>query len=446
VDRRREEARRMKKLLLIGLVTLSYWTGVGTAAAHPLGNFTINRFSRVETAGDRIYIRYVLDLAEIPTFQDVGRDIGSRDYTARIVRGVCLRVDGRAAALVPGQRRLLSRPGVGGLETRRFELILRGPRIAGPATVDYRDTTYASRIGWREIVTGDSPSRSHELRGYPSDLLESPLDVERVRATLAPNSAQPPRLALRPAQRPVAANGFAGVVDDDLSPAVVLTSFVLALFWGAAHALSPGHGKAIVAAYLVGTRGTTRHAVLLGLVVTITHTIGVFALGLVTLALSQFVVPEQLYPWLNLSSALLVVGVGLTVLRARRAHARAHRRGHEHAHHHHDHHPNRHDRGLRSLVATGVSGGILPCPTALVVLLAAISLHRVGYGVLLIVAFSAGLAATVTAIGIAAVGARHVFSRFQLDGPLVSALPAASALVVLVLGAAMTARALQPLM
>ena len=199
---------------------------------------------------------------------------------------------------------------------------------------------------------------------------------------------------------------------------------------------------------------------------TVTHTIGVFALGLVTLALSEFIVPEQLYPWLNLVSALLVVGVGHR--RPPRAGARlaARRRGAAHGHrttHHHHHHDHGHDHhhdhgghdhghghshvpqpgsGLRGLVAVGVSGGILPCPTALVVLLAAISLHRVGYGLLLIVAFSVGLAAVVTAIGLLAVGSRRVFDRVSFEGPLVRALPAVSAVVIVVLGVAMTLRAL----
>jgi ABC-type nickel/cobalt efflux system permease component RcnA len=267
-------------------------------------------------------------------------------------------------------------------------------------------------------------------------------------------------------------DGFAALIaEEELSAGVVLLSLVLALFWGAAHALTPGHGKAIVAAYMVGTRGTARHAFLLGGIVTVTHTIGVFALGLVTLALSEFIVPEQLYPWLNLVSALLVVAVGVAVLRVRalgwlRGGARPGRRPHHHHHHHGDHghgghhhhhhghggHDHDHEHGhshvpppgsgLRGLVAVGVSGGILPCPTALVVLLAAISLHRVGYGLLLIVAFSVGLAAVVTGIGLLAVGSRRVFDRVSFEGSLVRALPAVSAVVIVVLGVAMTLRAL----
>jgi nickel/cobalt transporter (NicO) family protein len=425
----------MKKLLLVCLAMLCYLAVAGSAAAHPLGNFTINHFSHVQVAGERVYVLYVLDLAEIPTFQDGRRGIGAVDYTARVIRGVELRVDGRRAKLATVARRLTQPAGTGGLRTTRFELILRGPRVAGPVRIDYRDRTYSGRIGWREIVIGDAPSRSHELREYPRDLLSSPLATTSVSATLDPNGDEQPKLGAPPAR--VEATGFAAVVDDDLSLTVVLASLALALFWGAAHALSPGHGKAIVAAYLVGTRGTARHAALLGLVVTVTHTVGVFTLGLVTLALSQFVVPEDLYPWLNLASALLVVAVGVTVLRARSAHARAHRHRHDHHHHHHEY-----EGGLRGLVATGVSGGILPCPTALVVLLAAISLHRVGYGLLLIVAFSLGLAATVTGIGIVATTARRFFARTSFEGRIVRLLPTASALVVLLLGIAMTLRAL----
>ncbi len=182
----------------------------------------------------------------------------------------------------------------------------------------------------------------------------------------------------------------------------MLAALAAALFWGAAHALSPGHGKAVVTAYLVGQRGTPWHAVLLGLIVTATHTIGVFTLGFVTLALSQFIVPDQLYPWLNLASGLLVVSIGASVLVARARHARAHSHGHEHHHHHHHDHADA-APSMRSLLAVGVSGGLLPCPSALVVLLAAISLHRIAFGLLLIVAFSAGLALSITVIGLVAV-------------------------------------------
>jgi ABC-type nickel/cobalt efflux system permease component RcnA len=172
--------------------------------------------------------------------------------------------------------------------------------------------------------------------------------------------------------------------------------------------------------------------------VTATHTIGVFALGLVTLALSAFIVPEQLYPWLNLVSGVLVVAIGATVFRSRFRH-----RGHTHDHHSHAPGPDPETGpSRRSLVAVGITGGLLPCPSALVVLLAAISLHRVAFGMLLIVAFSAGLALSITGVGLVAVYAKQIFKRASFEGRLVRLVPAASALVILVAGLAMTARAL----
>ena len=287
-------------------------------------------------------------------------------------------------------------------------------------------------------------------------------------ASVVPGSAAgtPPalatagQLAQRAAVRAVGDSGFAKlIVHDDLGAWFVVASLFIAFFWGAAHGLGPGHGKSIVAAYLVGSRGTARHALLLGGTVTITHTIGVFTLGLITLSLSQFIVPDQLYPWLNLASALLIVGVGVSVLRWRvadwhraRTHGHAHRDGHVHTHDHdhshgHDHghdHGHSHDGSLsiRGLLGVGISGGIIPCPTALVVLLAAISLHRVGYGLVLIVAFSLGLAATISGIGLLAIAAKGVFGRLDFERGAVRLLPAVSAIVVLGLGLVMTLRAL----
>jgi nickel/cobalt transporter (NicO) family protein len=412
------------------------------ANAHPLGNFTVNRFSRVEVAESRVYVDYVLDLAEIPTFQ--AGTIDARSFARRVARGARLTVHARRVRLVPVEWALAHPAGAGGLRTTRFEVILRGPKLAGHTGVVYRDRNYAGRIGWKEIVVGAAPSRSHELRAYPKGLLSSPLDVTTVRASLVPGTGPRTRpqvtrgAALRAPDR-VSDSGFASLVArDHVGGWVMLASLAAALFWGAAHALSPGHGKTIVTAYLVGQRGTPKHAALLGLIVTVAHTIGVFALGIVTLGLSRFIVPDQLYPWLNFVSGLLVVAIGASVLRARWLHRRAHRHGHDH-HHGHDH---EHGLSRRSLLAVGISGGLLPCPSALVVLLAAISLHRIGFGLLLIVAFSLGLALTITGIGLVAVLARSAFRRFSFHGRALSLLPAVSALVILAAGVAMTLHAL----
>ena len=175
---------------------------------------------------------------------------------------------------------------------------------------------------------------------------------------------------------------------------------------------------------------------------TVTHTVGVFALGFVTLLLSRFIVPETLYPWLTLVSGLLVVGVGATVLfsRARRRRPSPPPRPRARP----SSPPPDHDR--RGLLGVGVAAGLLPCPSALVVLLSAIALHRIGFGLALIVAFSVGLAATITSIGLVAVLAKRAFSRVSLDGPVVRLLPAASALVILAVGVGITLKALPAVM
>jgi ABC-type nickel/cobalt efflux system permease component RcnA len=409
------------------LVTLCYLlVPAAVAAAHPLGNFTMNRFARVEVAGDTLYVRYVVDMAEIPTLQGVRPRFD----------GLSVRVNGRTAPLRVIHTSLARPLGAAGLRTTRFEAILAGPRVHGAARVHVVDHTYAGRIGWKEIVVGaHTRSASDELRAYPNDLLRSPLDITHLTAQVAPTDEPAPTL-VGAAAAPHVTDGFASVIGrEHLSALVVLASLAAAVFWGAAHALSPGHGKTIVTAYLVGSRGTPAHAALLGLITTATHTVGVFALGGVTLALSQWIVPDHLYPWINVAAGMLVVGVGASVLAGRARHAGAHHRGH--AHHHHEHH-----HGRRRLVAIGISGGLLPCPSALVVLLGAISLHRVGFGMLLVVAFSLGLALAITAVGLVAVLAKSAFARFDGSGRLVATLPAVSAAVILVAGIAMTARAL----
>jgi len=429
----------MKRLVLLAVAATAL-IAPATASAHPLGNFTINRFSRVEASGRRLYVRYVLDMAEIPTYQ--AGNIDRRAYARRIAGNVRLRLDGRRIRLVPIGTALAHPRGAAGLHTTRLEVILAGPTLSGRTSIAYRDENYRDRIGWSEIVVGaQTHSISDELRAYPKNMLQSPLDVTSAKTTLSPTSGAdvPPALSsgktLEAPDR-VADNGFSSLIGrKHLSALVILASLATAFFWGMAHALSPGHGKTIVAAYLVGRRGTPWQAAALGGIVTATHTIGVFALGLVTLALSQFIVPETLYPWLNLVSGVLVVAIGITVFRSRLRHRRAHTHGHDH--HHHDE-----QLGRGSLLAVGISGGLLPCPSALVVLLAAISLHRVAFGMILIVAFSAGLALSITGIGLVAVFAKRIFRRASFDGRLIRLLPAASALVILAAGLAMTVRAL----
>jgi ABC-type nickel/cobalt efflux system permease component RcnA len=469
----------MRRVLLLALAVCALAV-VASAQAHPLGNFTINRYSRIEPSGNRVYVLYVLDMAEIPTFQakpDVeaeGESVYATRTAATIGRHLDLTVGGRRVALLPLRHVLAFPPGQAGLHTTRLEIVFRSaPLPAGSDSVTYRDRNYADRIGWKEIVvqagagakvsgaSAPAKSISDELLSYPKNLLQSPLDVTSATLRLVPGAGAGVAPALRDRKtleqrvgvRAVADSGFAALIaHDKLTAWFVVASLFVAFFWGAAHAFSPGHGKSIVAAYLVGSRGTPRHAALLGLTVTVTHTIGVFALGLITLSLSQFIVPDQLYPWLNLVSALLIVGVGVSVLQWRlREWRRPNAHGHDHHHHGHSH-SHSHGRGqshshdpalsMRRLLGVGISGGIIPCPTALVVLLAAISLHRVGYGLVLILAFSVGLAAAMTGIGLVAVTAKRVFKRVDFERGIVRLLPAVSALVVLGLGLAMTVRAL----
>lgn len=316
------------------------------------------------------------------------------------------------------------------------------------ATVVLHDRSFPGRVGWKAIravpghgtavrasVATDDPT--HGLTTYPQALLGAPADIREATLRVAPGAgtvvAPDGRRYATTSDRSGGTGGFAGLLDAGPSGGAVVLLLALAAFgWGALHALSPGHGKSMVAAYLIGTHGRPRDAIALGLTVTVTHTIGVFALGLVTLALSAYVLPEDLYPWLNLLSGITVVVVGVAVLRSRVRHAAAHSHAHDHGHGHPHHH------ARRGILAMGASAGLIPCPSALVALLGAIAQHRVGLGLLLIVAFSAGLAATLTGIGVLVVKA----TRLPAPGRLAAVLPAVSAVAIVGVGIVLTAQSL----
>ena len=234
-------------------------------------------------------------------------------------------------------------------------------------------------------------------------------------------------------------------------PQFLLVTLGVAFLLGAAHALTPGHGKTIVAAYLVGSRGTVWDALYLGSVVTLTHTSSVFVLGLLTLYASQYVLMDTIYPWLSVLSGLLVAGMGVWLLRIRwraagrdhhpHEHGHAHHHGHDQAHPHSHHHSSEHSHlaapspvSRWQLFSLGVSGGLVPCPEALVVLLLAVSLRKLGLGLFILVAFSLGLAAVLIGVGIAMVLSGPLLGRFSRDGWLTRALPVGSAAVVTLLG------------
>ena len=434
---------KKKLLLLTCLVTLCHLAWTSVASAHPLGNFTVNNFSRVEAAGDRVYVVYVLDLAEIPTFQ-AGK-IDAQVYARRIAAGAHLTVDGKPARLVVGPTALAHPVGAGGLRTTRLEVLLRGPAISGSSTIEYRDTNYPDRIGWKEIVVGkNAPSASDELRVYPKDLLESPLDVrsvtgdaraERRRASrvdtrrVAAGTGSRRGLGLRTAHRPRAARLLG-------HPRLARGG---ALLGSGARALA---GSRQVDRHGV-PRGAARHAVARGTARVDRHgdpycrRVHAGARHARALAVRRSGPPVSVAePGLRIARGLdRRLGVRRTLAPRARPLARAH-------HHHHHHHEHEDGPSMRSLFAVGISGGLLPCPSALVVLLAAISLHRVAFGLVLIVAFSLGLALTITGVGLVAVAAKRVFARARFDGAVLRSLPALSAAVILIAGVLMTVHAL----
>ena len=451
---------RIARALVITCVLLAGAFGAGEAAAHPLGNFSVNHLTEVEVSRDRVDVLYVLDQAEVPTFQERGLSAGEvlARKRSEVERGLRLDVDGSAATLRPAAEPRIDFPaGQGGLKVTRVEIPLVA-RVRDPRRVALRDDTFEGRAGWKAIVaapgdgtavrsTAPSGDPTNHLRSYPEDALSSPLDQRRATFAVRPGGG-----TLEAPESPGAgattttsrgSDGLTGVFGDAASGEGVLLLLLLAAFgWGALHALSPGHGKAMVAAYLIGTHGTVRHAFALGATVTITHTIGVFALGLVTLLLSQYILPEDLFPWLTLVSGLLVVVVGIGVLRSRMRSARAHHHnhGHDHDHDHHHHPPDK--VTTKGLIAMGAAAGLIPCPSALVVLLGAIAQHQVALGLLLIVAFSAGLAMTLTGLGLAVVFSRRALSRVRVPAGVTAALPALSAIVIVAVGFILTAQAI----
>jgi ABC-type nickel/cobalt efflux system permease component RcnA len=535
------------------------------ALAHPMGNFSISHYAGIYV--DRVFVelRYVLDMAEIPTFQEMQQtgikpQANNPDLDAYLTRkgealrqGLVFELDGQLLALQLVSQQVIFPPGAGGMPTMKLGFLFRAMLADGEFAVThqlhYRDSNFPERAGWKEVVARAAAGvtlidssvpqqdRSQQLSNYPTDLLNSPPQVleanisfslsgfrgpgqdskqkavgsrqqdedqtivgrsfavrgggqesrQKVVASRQPAEDQTPGLsaaALSPIQNPESPNpkvaleankqGTPRNAFTDLLTRrqfgfwFLLSAALIAASLGAFHALEPGHGKTIVAAYLVGSRGAATHACLLGLIVTASHTAGVYLLGLVTLYASKYVVPEHLYPWLGALSGATIAGLGLYLFIRRSLgshHPHSHTHGHSHHHHHHDHHGHEHTHdgdhhdeqtynhhhnedphvavSLRELLALGVTGGIVPCPAALVVLLSAVAVRRVGFGLFLILAFSVGLAAVLIVIGLLMVYAGRFMSRLRGEGPLLTRwLPMASAAVITLLGLAITVRAL----
>jgi nickel/cobalt transporter (NicO) family protein len=484
------------------------------AAAHPLGNFTVNQYSRIEIGTDEARLVYVIDLAELPTvadrplldgdgdgtIADAEREAYLADKLSEIGPALHLFSGSTELTLQPTAQSLALAPGQAGLDTTRVEatFIADLPLIAEDAgQLTFRNEYGGDRLGWREIVVTNghdinidksaelATDRSNALQVYPDDLLSSPLDERAVTVAYQVLPGAPAASE----ERATFASGPAGIGQrlegiisgGTLSTGGLLLALLAAAAWGAVHALSPGHGKTVVGAYLVGSRGTPRHALFLGLTVTITHTAGVIALGLIILFASRTILPEQLYPWLSLASGLLVAVLGLTILRQRLLglsafghhhadHGHAHEHDHAHRHsHEHDHaHDHTHADGLvhshgghvhnhlppggdgerltwRSLLALGISGGLIPCPSALLALLGAVAVGRAGFGLMVVVAFSLGLAATLTGVGLLFLYAGRFLERRSLAGRwsgILQFAPAVAAVAVTASGVMIVVRSL----
>src|SRR2546425_4931905 len=466
----------MRRLSLVAVTSaVLAAAGGGVASAHPLGNFTINHYAGLAVRPDTVIIDYVIDMAEIPAFQErsaIDRDgdgvLSEAELAAygaarcvALRSGLSVRIDGHGLPLSMAGATATLPVGQAGLSTLRLGCLYSTP--LGVETSDrsrlleFADVNYAERIGWREITArGDgvhldtslpTTSLSARLSAYPQDLLASPLDVRRgaIRFTGAGPAMDP----ATPAQRGPAIDGrpadpLASLIGQaEVSPIGVLAALLLALGLGAFHALTPGHGKTVLAAYLVGTRGTRRQALFLALAVALSHTAGVLGLAVLTLAGSAVLAPERAYPYLSTVSGALVVVLGAWMVATRARHAHAHHHGHEH------------DRpttalGWRSLAALGLAGGLVPSASALVLLLGAISLHRSELGLVLVVAFGLGMAAVLVGVGQALVGARGLAERRLAEHgrfrAAIAAAPSLAAVTVLLLGLGMTAQSLAALL
>jgi nickel/cobalt transporter (NicO) family protein len=474
--------------------------GAAMAAAHPMGNFSVSHYAKLEARESGIEIEYALDLAEIPTFEllrewKLERSSPPAELERRATEqarewlaGLMVTMNGKPARLRFESARLVIADGAGNLPILRITTRARADGRGG--SIGYEDVNYPDRAGWKEIVIEAGPGAtlrqasqgdhdiSEALTHYPPDPTIAPPQDLRAELTWtadrpavaarpaviapirqphsAPAAVAPATMTAQAAPRGSVARGdFLSKLlhQRELTLWMMLTALAVAFALGAAHALTPGHGKSIVAAYLVGSRGTLKHAVFLGAVVTCTHTISVFALGLATLFLFRFVVPEKITVWLGVASGVSIVAVGAWML-YRRLPGRRHHHPHDHHHHHdHDHHGHGHDHhhdhghahmpdeiSWGGLVALGASGGLVPCESALVLLLGAIALGRVGLGLLLLVSFSLGLALVLIGIGILVLYAKKLLPERKRHAhhPVFRWLPVASAAVVVAAGVLMT--------
>jgi nickel/cobalt transporter (NicO) family protein len=460
-----------------------------SAVAHPLGNFSVNHYSRIEVEKSQVKVRAVLDMAEIPTFQATQAIDSDKDgaisnseldayaekITPEYAANLMLSIDGNPINLRPTAKNISQPLGAGNLPTLRIEWNLTGDLPNAENSISrlkFENKNGTERVGWNEIVVGrvsginifDSTAfgsgASEELKSYPQESLTSPLTERAAEFSFTSNAIPPDSKILQNrdghVSAPIEKDKFAELIAvPEITPTIILLGLLVAFGLGAAHALSPGHGKAVVGAYLVGTKGTPKHAVFLGVTVTITHTLSVFALGIIALFASEYILPERLMPFLNFVSGLMVLFIGLTLFKNRLLAILGYQKDDSHHHneaaHDHDdldgdfthtHGGSTHSHlppktvTWKNLLALGISGGLLPCPSALVLMLSAISLNRIGYGIVLTFVFSIGLAATLTVVGLAFLYVGKFFNNPALsENRLIKAVPVFSAFVIACVGA-----------
>jgi nickel/cobalt transporter (NicO) family protein len=438
-----------------------------SASAHPLGNFSVNQALALDLYPNRVEVAAVVDVAELPTLQERAAvaAAGPAGYNARVcdalAHDVTVRVDERRLEWTVRPTGFAYRPGSAGLRTTRLTCALRADAdLTAASTVDVTNGYRADRIGWRELtargrgvhpVDPSIPARSvtDELRSYPTDLLGSPLDQRSARLRVEPGdgpAALGPKTHVNrggPVSRFLASadRALERLVGDRFTPLIGMLGVALALALGAGHAALSGHGKTVMAAYLAGKHGRPRDALVVGATVTLTHTGGVLVLGLL-LTTAAGLAGEVVLSWLGVASGALVAAVGIAMLAGTLRRRAPHHHHHGHAHHHGHPHPPGPGRRL-GLIGMGVAGGLVPSPSALVVLLGAIGLGHTWFGVLLVAAYGVGMAGTLTLAGLLLIRLRNRFPARpgRALARLARLVPAGSAMLVLCVGLGLAGRA-----
>lgn len=456
---------------LVGWVLILPLLAIAGAGAHPLGNFTINHLAVLRPSLAQLRVHYVLDIAEIPTFQIMH---ASGDWTPAqrrtweageatlVANGLSIQADGIALPLHLERTSASTRPGAGGLPTLYWTGDYSAP-LSHSAAISVRDSVYADRrIGWKDIVLPGLTDPTDELRSYPSALIGSPRHNDTAAFDVLPGGrvgnvrvAGDADASWAPASI-VRASALSDLFSrSNQTPLLIFLTVLAAFGLGALHGLEPGHGKALLAFTLVGARASFKQAAILAGALTFAHTIAVLLLGALLFFAAGFAT-ESLFTWITLISGAAVAVIGaraLSVAVARAAHERDHTRAHAHgdAHDHQHHHDgDRHSHAIPgsgplhfpSAVVAAMSGGIAPCPAAIVVLLTALHLHRIGYGLFLIVVFSLGLAAILTGLGMAVVHGAAWLQRRSGFARLARIAPFVTAGVISIIGAVMLAQGL----